>query len=177
MATGPGEPGAARVAGVEQRPPVTVSRTGRIVFHGQWWVALATPFLLLVSRPSLGAPAGWLSTTGVLLLAPPLFLVLAAPVMVVALDTVARSTRSVRPPYARASLVLWAALAVLVVTVADPAVADSSLASSWTQGAVPPAVTTPIAWVAALVAIAAWASALAFAVAGYLETRRVADVD
>lgn len=144
----------------------------RVVFSGQWVAALLVPLLLFGARGWLGAPSGWLTTTGVLLVAPPVFLLLALPVMVVAVDPGPMRRRAVSVTYARASLVLWAALAVLVVTLPDPTASDSALVVVWSGGAAPAGAVAGLATIAAVVAVAAWASALAFAVSGFLAGRR-----
>lgn len=144
----------------------------RTVFYGQWFVALFAPIVLFVGRTWLGAPAGWLAGFGLVMLAPPFFLVLGLPVLVVAGDQRALRGRIVRRPYALATATLWAALAAFVVAVSDPDDPGSSLLVIWTGGGVSAAMAGQVAMLAGGLMCAAWLVALGFAVGGLLEARR-----
>jgi hypothetical protein len=145
----------------------------RTVFYGQWFVALLAPIVLFVGRSSwLGAPAGWLSGFGLVMLAPPFFLALGLPVLVVAGDQRAMRDRIVRRPYALATATLWAALVAFVVSVSDPDDPASSLLVIWTRGSVSAEVAGQVAMLAGGLMFGAWLVALGFAVGGLLEARR-----
>jgi len=144
----------------------------RVVFYGQWFVALLYPVLLFAGRTWLGAPSGWLAGFGLVMLAPPLFLALGLPVLIVAADRRALRERIVHRPYALASLVLWVALAVFAVTLGDPDAPATALVVIWSGGRIPAAAVADVAVAAGSVAFAAWLVALGFAVGGLIEARR-----
>lgn len=160
------------VGDMDRVPDRESTRLRRVVFYGQWFVALLTPILLFPGRTWLGAPAGWLAGFGLLMLAPPLFLALGAPVLVIASDPYAMRRRIVPRGYALANVFLWVALAVLVVSVSDPDDPSSSLAVIWTSGVVSPAMAWQVAVVAGIFAAGSWLVAVALAVGAWLEARR-----
>ena len=144
----------------------------RTVFYGQWFVALVAPVALFVGRTWFGAPAGWLAGFGLVMLAPPFFLALGLPVLLVAGDQRAMRDRIVRRPYALATATLWAALVVFIASVSDPDDPASSLVVIWSRGSVSAATAGQVAMLAGAVMFGAWLVALGFAVGGLLEARR-----
>jgi len=144
----------------------------RVVFYGQWFFALLTPPILFAGRTWLGAPQGWLAGFGLVMLAPPVFLALGAPALLIAADRDSYRSRTVSRPYALASLVLWASLMVLVVTVSDPGDPTSSLAVIWTRAAISADSAAQLALTSGAVAFGAWLVATGFAVGSLIEARR-----
>lgn len=144
---------------------------GRAVFGGQWLVALLVPVLLFGGRGWLGAPTGWLTGVGMLSFAPPAFLLLGSLPLVLATDTVSLPRRCAPVGYARASIVLWVAVAGLIVTVVDPEVAGSSLLSTWTGGSVSDDLSSQLAGASGLAAALSWLVAMGLAVGSVISNR------
>lgn len=147
------------------------SRTGRIAFIGQWVAPFLAPLLLFVVRGWLCDCQGWLAGPGQFLLAPPLFMALAAPAMLTFADPVAVRRRRTGRLYGALAITLWLALIGVVVLVVDGE-PPASLLSLWTGL---PADGLPHRLASSafgLVAVLAWLGTVALAVAAVFTSRR-----
>lgn len=151
--------------------PATAGPVGRIVFVGQWVAVFLAPILLFGVRGALSGWDGWLSGPGLFLLAPPMLLALALPAMLVFADPAAVRRRATGREYGLASLVLWAAVLGMTLTVPDGE-PPASLLSRWT-GLVSAHPDSGLVFAGfALAAVASWLIAVGFAAAGVFNARR-----
>ena len=149
----------------------SASRAGRIAFVGQWVAPFLAPLLLFVVRGSLCGCDGWLSGPGLFLLAPPLFVVLAVPAVLVFADPIAVRRQRTGRPYGILAMTLWLALVGVVITVADGE-PPTSLVSFWTgiPAGGPPHRLRSFGF--GLVAVLAWLGTTGLAVAAVFASRR-----
>ncbi|MCW5952096.1 MAG: hypothetical protein KIT69_07545 [Propionibacteriaceae bacterium] len=149
----------------------SASRAGRIAFVGQWVAPFLAPLLLFVIRGSLCGCGGWLSGPGLFLLAPPLFVVLAVPAILVFADPVAVRRRQTGKLHGILAITLWLALVGVVITVVDGE-PPTSLLSFWTG--IPadglPHRMMPLGF--GLVAVLAWLGTVGLAVTAVVASRR-----
>lgn len=150
------------------------TRLQRIAYTGSWVAAFAGPLLLFPVRSWLVQGGGWMSGPGLFLLAPPLFLALSLPPLLMFADPVAVGSHAVGRGFARASLVLWVTLLVVTLTVPEDFTGTPgvTLLGLWSGGRVDAGLVNALAGVALVVAVGAWLSAVGFATGAWLDARR-----
>ncbi|MGC3953299.1 MAG: hypothetical protein QM804_03420 [Propionicimonas sp.] len=134
----------------------------RWVTGWQWAFAIVLPVFIVMGRALLGAELGWIAVIGVFY-GVPVMLALLLPPFLTRFDRQARRAFSVREPYARACFVEWSGLllAGLAIPDADDQGALPSVLSRWFG--LSPDVSTVVFYLAVMVAVVAWAIALAAA--------------
>lgn len=147
-------------------------RLARTVYVLQLVVPFAMPWLFFLGRTAIGAPAGWLSGFGFLMLGPLLTIALGIPALLTLRDRGAYRARAASRPYSIATVTTWGALLVSALAIveeeSDPA--GSLLTTTW--AGVDLVASQYLFFVLFMVAVAAWASAMWFAITGLIEDRR-----
>ena len=146
----------------------------RGVYLAQLLVPFLMPWIFFVGRLWLGAPSGWLSGPGLLLIGPPMAIALGIPVIVSLRDRGAYSRRRGERGYTVASLVPWAALLAGALTVTDAGAPrmPTSVLGVWTGGAVSEVASQYLFFICVVAAVVAWATALVLAIRGVFVAHR-----
>lgn len=155
---------------------VSAMRLAKFVYAAQLVVPFLMPWAFFLGRIWLGAPGGWLSSVGLIMLGPPLAIVLGIPALISFRDRSAYRARAASRAYTTATLVCWGALLVAAMFVTEDSIdPPTSLVTAWTDRALDPIASQYLFFLAMMVAIAGWASAVWFAVSGLIESRRAGE--
>lgn len=147
----------------------------RTVYAVQLLVPFVMPWIFFPGRLALGAPAGWLSGFGFLMLGPLMTIAVGLPVLLSLRDRTSYRARAAGRPYTLATLVMWGALLLSAVFVTeDEASPPASLLVVWTGGAIDVVTSQYLFFLSFVVAVGAWATAMWFAITTLIDARRAA---
>lgn len=148
-------------------------RLRRIVYATQLVVPFVMPWIFFLARTWLGAPAGWLPGVGLIMLGPAMTIALGIPVLISLRDRDAYRAKAASASYTYATLTVWGALLVAAIVIPEVGLeGPSSLIGVWTGGVIDTVTAQYALFLAGVVAVAAWASAVWFAITGLIEARR-----
>lgn len=144
--------------------------THRFVRIFQWIAPVVLPAFLLFGRCLLGAPLGWMMLIGIVI-APFVVIAMYIPPVVFVFDRVAAAARRSRLWYDIASYVLWAAMLIAGLSLADGG-DNGDVGSALTMWGLPDAADDVIFVLAVVVSILAWIGTLVAAIAAVVLSRR-----